>query len=190
MKVYRSAALLAGPQLCYRYWLKRVIGRGRRTIVWVMLNPSTADASKDDATIRRVLRFSKDWGFDIVIVVNCFALRARDPQVIHTALVKRDLEDVMGPDNSFWINYWVSRAQRLVIGWGNNMTFEPAEIVQTFPHAVCLGLTKSLQPKHPLMIAANTEPEFYEQAYSHALAQVPNLRPRKSRRLGKHTHQA
>lgn len=188
MKTYRQGAMLRGPQLCYRYWLKRVIGKGKRLIVWVMLNPSTADHKKDDATIRRVMRFSKDWGFDIVIVVNCFALRARDPQVIHTALAKRPLEEVMGPDNSFWINYWTSRAQRLVIGWGNNMTFDPDEILLTFPLATCIGLTKSLQPRHPLMVAANTEPEFYEQAYSNALAQVPNSRPRKSRRLSQHTY--
>lgn len=187
-KVYRRGAFITGPKDCYRYWLKRVIGRGKRLIVWVMLNPSTADHRKDDATIKRVMRFSKDWGFDIVIVVNVFAYRARDPKVIHALLKKRPLEFVMGPDNSFWIDYWTSRAQRLVIGWGRNMTFDPDDIIATFKHATCLGLTKNMQPKHPLMISADTEAVFYEQDYSHTLAQVPNLRPRKSHRLGEHTH--
>lgn len=164
--VYRKSAFLDGH---YRYWLKRVVGTGKRLIVWVMLNPSTADHVKDDATIKRVMRFSKDWGFDIVIVVNVFAYRHRSPKVMKAFLVEHGWEATVGEQNPFWVNYWTKRADRLVIGWGNNMTFEPVELMRTFRGAACLGLTKSLQPKHPLMIAADTAPVLYEIAYSEAV---------------------
>lgn len=154
----KSSALIVGN--C-RYWLKRVIGEGRRIIVWCMLNPSTADHRKDDATIRRVMRFSKDWGYDIVIVVNFFAFRSRNPKVLKPLIKMHGLLYVTGEDNQFWQDYWIEKADRLVIGWGNNLYVDPVEIAQMFPDAYCLGLTKSLQPKHPLMIKAITKPKLY-----------------------------
>ena len=55
----------------YRYWLER--DRGERPLVFVMLNPSTADAEVDDPTIRRCRRFASDNGYTGIIVVNLYA---------------------------------------------------------------------------------------------------------------------
>src|SRR5687767_7200334 len=66
----------------YRYQLVRGWS-GEPPIVWVMLNPSTADGTQDDHTIRKIVQFSRNWGYGSLTVVNLFALRATKP----TALV-------------------------------------------------------------------------------------------------------
>lgn len=63
----------------YRYRLTRELG-GKLTLTVVMLNPSTADGSKDDPTIRRCKGFAKDWGYGRLVIVNLYAFRATDPR--------------------------------------------------------------------------------------------------------------
>lgn len=167
MNAHNMAAFIDGPFKRYRYWLKRRVGLGKRLIVWIMLNPSTAEHRTNDATIRRVLRFSKDWGFDLVIVLNMYAYRATSPKRLMRVMKKRGADHVFGEDNQFWHDYWLERADRVLIGWGGNINIHPLETMQIFPQAYCLGVTRSLQPKHPLMIAANTQPVTYESAIKH-----------------------
>lgn len=71
----------------YRYMLTRDWGDGpaRRHVLWVMLNPSTADADVDDWTIRRCQAYARAWGFDGITVANLFAFRATDPKELHNA---------------------------------------------------------------------------------------------------------
>lgn len=59
----------------YRYTLTRKWGEGRKC-VFIMLNPSTADATKDDRTIRRCIGFAKREGCGSLTVVNLYAYRA------------------------------------------------------------------------------------------------------------------
>ncbi|TMF61888.1 MAG: DUF1643 domain-containing protein, partial [Chloroflexi bacterium] len=59
----------------YRYRLWRRWDGARPVVAFVMLNPSTADARRDDPTIRRCIGFAKSWGFGGVEVVNLFAYR-------------------------------------------------------------------------------------------------------------------
>ena len=63
---------------CYRYWLTRTWNPRRATLCWVLLNPSTADADRDDPTIRRCQGFARSWGYGGIVVVNLFAYRATD----------------------------------------------------------------------------------------------------------------
>lgn len=79
-----GTADIQGP---YRYSLDRIarpdlIGEPRRVVVWIMLNPSTADATQDDPTIRRCMGFAKTWGFQGIRVVNLFAYRTPTPEVL------------------------------------------------------------------------------------------------------------
>src|SRR6185437_4878200 len=71
----------------YRYWLRRSWGHGGngKTVSFIMLNPSMADAEQDDPTLRRCMGFAQGWGFSTLSVHNLFALRATDTKELLTA---------------------------------------------------------------------------------------------------------
>lgn len=66
-------------------------------MVFIGLNPSTADEEMDDPTIRKCINFAKGWGYGEIIMVNLFAFRSTDP-----SLLIRD-ENPVGPDNDSYI---------------------------------------------------------------------------------------
>ena len=76
----------------YRYRLTRRWDDGP-TCTFIMLNPSTADARKDDPTIRRCIGFARREGCAALLVINCFAFRATKPADLFAA------EDPIGPEN-------------------------------------------------------------------------------------------
>ncbi len=73
------------PTRTYRYVLERRWGQGDNMINFVLLNPSTADESIDDPTIKGCIQFAKNWGYDGFYVTNLFAFRATDPKVLKKA---------------------------------------------------------------------------------------------------------
>src|SRR5262245_44648837 len=80
----------------YRHVLTRQVGPGTRTATFILLNPSTADARVNDPTIRRVIGFTRQWGYDRLTVLNLFAVRATDPADLKRA------DDPVGPENKAW----------------------------------------------------------------------------------------
>ena len=86
----------------YRYRLTRRWETDDRASMlrWIMLNPSTADASLDDPTIRRCMGFARAWGYGGIVVHNLYALRATDPRQL------RDHPDPVGPVNDSYIAGW------------------------------------------------------------------------------------
>jgi hypothetical protein len=127
-----------------------------RRVTWIMLNPSTADATTDDATIRKCIGFSKCWGFDALSVLNLFAFRATDWRTL------MHVTDPVGPDNDRWVSVILrlndEPHNRLVIAWGMHGTIrlrhlEMYKLLEPFRHKVwCFGLTSNQQPIHPLML--------------------------------------
>lgn len=144
----------------YRYALARPVprelGTERKTCVFVMLNPSTADAFVDDPTIRRCLSFAARLACDHLVVVNQFAWRATKP----TELGRTD--DPIGQANPRIID-WALESRRLaprivIAAWGAT-TVRGREPYQRAVHAQladaaaqCLGLTAAGQPRHPLYV--------------------------------------
>ena len=120
-----------------------------------MLNPSTADAQRDDPTIRRCIRFSRDWGWGALEIVNLYALRATDPQRL------RRHRDPVGPDNDAHILAAAARNGPTIGAWG---AFEvdplrPARVLAMLGDGVrCLGLTRAGHPRHPLYAPASARP--------------------------------
>jgi hypothetical protein len=139
----------------YRYRLARTWDADLRPACFVMLNPSTADAFRDDPTIRRCVGFARRWGLGGIVVVNLFALRAADPR----ALLKAT--DPVGPDNDRHIAAVAESAGATVVAWGAHpMAARRVEAVTSvlLDRAVfvsCLGTTGTGQPRHPLFVRAD-----------------------------------
>lgn len=143
----------------YRYLLTRPtesILSERGTALFIMLNPSTADAEQDDPTIRRCRRFAKDWGCNGLTVANLYAYRATDPSELWLA------DDPVGPDNDRQLADLAREYSEAICAWGANAKPERVQqVVEIFQKAGaklwCLGMTKSGAPRHPLYIRADQE---------------------------------
>ena len=144
----------------YRYWLHRdVSGDGdRKGLVFVMLNPSTADAVQDDPTIRRCIGYARTWGYRDLTVVNLFAMRATAP-----ASMKAAGPAAVGLYTPKILRWARTAAKLLVVAWGNHGTHRQRSrivLAQWRPTSVmALGLTKSLQPLHPLRLSRELVPQ-------------------------------
>ncbi len=156
-----SSGCILSPCGRYRYRLWRRWDSGfyarRGLLTFIMLNPSTADHTEDDPTIRRCIGFAKREGFDGLVVVNLFALRAPDPKELRVA------EDPIGAHNAAFIRDSVRTANKVVGAWGSNAAaIERAEIVAAGIQRLrpgrlfCLGTTKAGAPRHPLYVKADT----------------------------------
>lgn len=140
----------------YRYLLRRTWDRGKPRVLIVMLNPSTADAEVDDATIRSCIRLCKELGYGSFEVVNLFGLRATDPKELLTA------EDPIGPENEHVVIAAIMRCDVVVCAWGahpmaaRKSGFLLGQIRARKAAAYCFGTTKAGAPKHPLYIKSGT----------------------------------
>lgn len=128
-----------------------------------MLNPSTADALVDDATIRKLIGFSKKWGYGGFIVRNLFAIRSRDPKILKTL----DHPTRCGNSRGDTELIEAAKCPNLYVGWGANETFgradEFCQILRIMreshlPAVRCLKIVQSGNPAHPLFIPYDTEP--------------------------------
>ncbi len=97
----------------YRYALGRRWQTGDRLLVWVLLNPSTADEAVNDRTVRRCLGYARNWNFDSLVILNLFAFRAKDPAVMKAT------SDPVGPWNRSAFKKYITRDQTVVCAWGN-----------------------------------------------------------------------
>lgn len=139
----------------YRYWLSRRLSMGDRAVLFVGLNPSTADATQDDPTIRRCVGFARQWGFDWLLMGNIYAYRSTDPKVLPS------IDDPVGPENHAALTWMSDRAELIVAAWGKNKLNPPgrwlARAILHHPQVRCLGRNQDGTPKHPLYLAKTTE---------------------------------
>lgn len=143
----RERDAILSPDWRYRYTLTRAWGSQTDPVLWVMLNPSTADHQVDDPTIRRCISFSQRLGFDAMVVVNLYALRATDPKELWLA------EDPVGERNDYWISWAVAATTMTIAAWGANARQDRVDQVRPLLcNTWTLGLTKLGAPRHPLYL--------------------------------------
>lgn len=177
--IQRSALISADGQYRYlleRKWVGADLLSSHTTATFVMLNPSTADGTKDDPTIRRCMRFARDWGHGALQVINLFGLRATSP----AELIRPGAPDPVGPDNDQAIADVLARVRPdeiVVAAWGAHPATHRetgvvdhrgrprtrAEVVADMAaeHGVvlhCLTPTKGGSPSHPLYQPATAVP--------------------------------
>jgi hypothetical protein len=140
----------------YRWRLWRTLGASPDRVLFVMLNPSTADADRDDPTIRRCIGFARAWGFGRLDVVNLFAFRTALPGRL------RGSRDPVGPDNDRHIARAARDADAIVAAWGVHGALlrrdrAVLDLLADRP-LLCLGRTRAGHPRHPLYLRAATHP--------------------------------
>lgn len=148
----------------YRYSLTRRWRETGRRLAFVLLNPSTADAERDDPTIRRCVGFARAWGFAALEVVNLFAFRATEPGGL------RGAPQPVGPENDRYLLAAHARADELVLAWGIHGAWleRDREVLALLSgHGArpkCLGLTREGHPRHPLYLPKSLRPRRFSRA--------------------------
>jgi len=132
----------------YRYALWRRWAAGPQ-VLFVMLNPSTADRLADDPTIRRCIGFARRWGFGALAVGNLFAYRTPSPRILKRA------PHPVGRANDRWLQRLAAGSMRVVAAWGNEgaLLGRDREVRQLLGPLYVLSLTQLGQPRHPLYVA-------------------------------------
>ena len=144
----------------FRYSRSRIWDADKEKVLFIMLNPSTADADNDDPTIRRCIGFAKSWGFGGLYVCNLYGYRATDPN----ELVKRaNLRmQIIGFANSDEMRRISRRCEKVVFAWGAKKIGKLHEIVvndvcKLFPDAYYIAQSKDGHPRHPLYLKADLQ---------------------------------
>lgn len=137
----------------WRWWLTRQWDATLPRLVVCMLNPSDADASRNDPTILTLIKFAKRWGFGGLFVINQNAFRSPHP----TVMLAQPVAVRLGPKNqSTWVDalmYARSAGGWVLAAWGNG-----GDNQGDFVHTAemlgvplkCMGVTQNGSPKHPL----------------------------------------
>ena len=155
-KIERGATFSEGDGKLFRYLLWRIWDASKPLLIFIMLNPSTPTADKNDPTVERCERRARRDGFGGVMVLNIFAFRATDPNDMKAA------EDPVGPHNDYFIRSIMMKAKHqgdtLIVAWGSHGRYrDRAREVANHAKDIgvplyALGLTKSYEPRHPLYL--------------------------------------
>jgi len=158
----------------YRYVLRRTVAGStdkHRSILFIMLNPSTANEYTDDPTIRRCIKFAMREDATHMTVVNLFAFRATDPSVLDL------VHDPVGPKNMDYLQHEIvdHRGSPVICAWGAKGVSPRAKFIirqldRIAADWCCLGRTKSGAPRHPLYVKCDQPLERFE------LESIQNLR--------------
>lgn len=126
---------------------------GDKLILWIGLNPSTADEARLDPTLTRIRVFSQREGFDGFWMANLFALRTPYPKEMMAA------PDPVGPENDASLLRAAEQCERIVAAWGVSGAFQTraTAVAQLFTgrELWCLGTTQGGHPRHPLYVAGD-----------------------------------
>lgn len=133
----------------WRYSLRR---GAAPYVMFIGLNPSTADETLDDNTIRRCRGFARDWGYNGILMGNLFAYRSTDPKGLMVS------DDPIGPANDEYLESLAAEAGLVVAAWGAYKLASPRAraVLPRLGEVFCLGCTKDGHPKHPLYLAKTT----------------------------------
>jgi hypothetical protein len=147
----------------YRYQLWRIWNNELAKVLFIMLNPSTADADIDDPTIRRCIGFAKAWGYGGLYVCNLFAYRATDPK----ELLK--IDNPFGDANIWHTRELVDKVEKVICAWGNRPILKKVLKGQSEMDLVrfaegklhAIDLAKDGTPKHPLYLKSSLKPVIF-----------------------------
>lgn len=142
----------------YRYSLWRIWDETKPLVMFIGLNPSTANATNDDPTIRRVKTIAKNLGYGGVYMMNCWTYITTDPKELKH-------NEVSDEWNNDLITVTASKCQDVIFAWGNFQVVREkgrdSELKEMFPHAKALHINKNGSPKHPLYCKSDIQPVIF-----------------------------
>jgi hypothetical protein len=139
----------------YRYELWRVWDSGKPMMMFVGLNPSTADETEPDNTVTRCMGFANSWGFGGMYMMNLFAYRATKPKDMFVQ------DDPVGPDTDYHLKLVQDKVEMILLAWGNHGTFmrrDHAVLSILHKNVHYLRKTKAGNPEHPLYLPKTLVP--------------------------------
>lgn len=151
---------LYSPCERYRYGLERRWGDGP-SLLYIMLNPSTADELRNDPTIERCQRRALRLGFGAMRIANLFAWRATRPEDLRRAAAP------VGPENDALLHAWQAEADMTLAAWGVHAAHlgRGPEMAAALGGALHhLGLTRDRHPRHPLYVSYTVTPAPWPRA--------------------------
>ncbi|MEM7102805.1 MAG: DUF1643 domain-containing protein [Bacteroidota bacterium] len=153
----RTDAIFSNDRI-YRYRLSRYWDDTKPAVLFIGLNPSTADEKTNDPTIRRLIGFARRWGFGTMHVCNLYAFRTPYPKELfkyHTPV---------GPENDAWIKRTQEAVEKVVLVYGTHGTKNDRhlEILDLVNHPWCVKYSKYNLPMHPLYLSYTKQPLAYE----------------------------
>jgi hypothetical protein len=138
----------------YRYALWRIWDKEKKPVMFIGLNPSTADESKDDPTIRRVKRISYNLGYGGIYMMNLFAWITPYPDEL------RECADPVG-ENDKWLNEIKAKCGNdIIFSWGSfPEAFDRAKkVMSIFLEGKALIINSDGSPRHPLYVRNDIKP--------------------------------
>ena len=161
MEIIKKSAIFS-PCETYRYSLTRIWNHKKKPILFIGLNPSTADENNDDPTIRKCMHYVYQWGFGGLIMVNLFAFRATLPNDL-----KKSKFPVGKNNNQFIINA-AQKSEMTIVAWGNDgqLYGRDNEVLELISNPMCINTNKTGQPAHPLYQKNDATPKSYINKYS------------------------
>lgn len=142
----------------YRYKLSRIWDKNKPKIVFIGINPSTADDKEDDPTIRKLIAYSKAWGYGGFIIINLFAFRTA--KVYDLLKIKHHF----GPENENYLRKYTGY-KTVVVMWGAKANeinrYVAKRVLNMIENPMCFGKNADGSPKHPLFMAPNVKLQKY-----------------------------
>ena len=146
----------------YRYELHREWDKKKGKVLFIMLNPSTADANEDDLTTIRCMNFAKKWGYGGIMIGNIYPFRAKRPKDLRKWIKDDSVDIKLWAPNFDHVEDMVQQADLIVCAWGCNHKGIP-EWVEELGDLYYLEMcSDGITPKHPLgNLSKNLEPKLF-----------------------------
>jgi len=138
----------------YRYALWRTMDEKKPSIMFIGLNPSLANETTDDPTIRRVKSFAEKWGYGKIYMLNLFAYITPYPNEL------RKCDAPIGEKTDLYLQEIRSKCEEVIFAWGDyNSNGRDKSVVGMFPNGKALFINKNGTPRHPLYVPRNVVPQ-------------------------------
>lgn len=133
----------------HRHALWRIWDQNKPLVMFIGLNPSTANEHTDDPTIRRVKKFAADWGYGGVYMMNLFTYVTAYPE----ELIK------CGDPNYSVLRVMADKCEKIIFAWGSFKEAEDRgrEVINMFD-GYALVINSNGSPRHPLYVKADVVP--------------------------------